>query len=54
MFRGSNLERYFSRVGASKSSSTNVSSSSGHETSEGLTDGSIGGGHVAMSLTSGT
>jgi hypothetical protein len=53
MFRGSNLERYFSRVGASKSSSIDVSSSSHHETSEGLTDGSIGGSHVAMSLTSG-
>jgi hypothetical protein len=54
MFRGSNLERYFSRVDASKSSSIDVSSSSNHEISEGLTDGSIRGGHVVTSLTLGT
>jgi hypothetical protein len=54
MFRGSNLERYFSRVGASKSSSIDVSSSFAHEISEGFIDGSMGGGHVVTSLSSGT
>jgi hypothetical protein len=40
MFRGSHLERYFVRLGASKSSSVDATSSSDHETSAYLNDGS--------------
>ena len=40
MFCGLHLGRYFSRLGASKSSSIDVTSSSNHETSAYLNDGS--------------
>jgi hypothetical protein len=48
------LREVFLTIVASKSSLIDVSSSFAHEISEGFTDGSIKGGHVATSLTSGT